>query len=290
MRPRTSFIAMYSRPSGNRPSSWTGMIPGCWSWPPIWASSTNRRTISGWSRCSSRITLTARSRPRSTSRPWKIAPIPPRASSPIKLVADGCPERSGISGEPGRTSRAASGASRRWIASDGPDRAVPDRRGGRRRERRGLPVRGSRGHPIDAPEPNPSRQIGRQGGAEPEQTERAEPGRRCGRQAGTAIGADSRRRSSPDPPPSGSVPGLVGIRDASPTSWLGSRRRTLHRRCRISALQGGEEARISSSTWASSPTVAAISSRKQQAVSASEAVDGDTDVPLGRPQPAAISA
>ena len=37
---------------GSRPSSWTGTIPGCWSWPPIWASSTNRRTISGWSRCS----------------------------------------------------------------------------------------------------------------------------------------------------------------------------------------------------------------------------------------------
>ena len=24
---------MNSRPSGSRPSSWTGTIPGCWSWP-----------------------------------------------------------------------------------------------------------------------------------------------------------------------------------------------------------------------------------------------------------------
>ena len=32
-------------------------MPGCWSWPPIWASSTNRRTRSGLSRCCSQQDL-----------------------------------------------------------------------------------------------------------------------------------------------------------------------------------------------------------------------------------------
>ena len=46
MRPLTSFIVKYGRRSASVPSSWTGTIPGCWSWPPICASSTKRRTTS----------------------------------------------------------------------------------------------------------------------------------------------------------------------------------------------------------------------------------------------------
>jgi hypothetical protein len=42
---------------------------GCWSWPPICASSMNRRTTSGRWEYFSSSTLTARSRPKSTSWP-----------------------------------------------------------------------------------------------------------------------------------------------------------------------------------------------------------------------------
>ena len=45
-------------------------------------------------------TLTARSRPRSGSRPLRTAPMPPRAISPSDAVADRAARRPGISGEP----------------------------------------------------------------------------------------------------------------------------------------------------------------------------------------------
>ena len=44
VRPSTSFMAKKGRPSGRRPTSWTGAMPGCWSWPAICASSRKRRT------------------------------------------------------------------------------------------------------------------------------------------------------------------------------------------------------------------------------------------------------
>ena len=43
VRPLISFMARNGRPSGRVPTSWTGGMPGCWSWPVIRASSRNRR-------------------------------------------------------------------------------------------------------------------------------------------------------------------------------------------------------------------------------------------------------
>ena len=41
--PLMSFMARNGRPSGQRADLVDGGMPGCWSWPVIWASSTNRR-------------------------------------------------------------------------------------------------------------------------------------------------------------------------------------------------------------------------------------------------------
>ena len=82
VRPLMSFIVKNGRSSAMSPSSYTGTTPGCWSCPPICASSTKRCTISGRLASSSSSTLIATSRRRSLSCPRRIAPIPPRATSP----------------------------------------------------------------------------------------------------------------------------------------------------------------------------------------------------------------
>ena len=92
--------------SGRRrsPARRPGRSPGCWSWPAICASSTNRRSKAGClARGISRSTLTARSRPRLTlSRPLRTAPIPPRAISPKICSRHGRAAGGGTSGELGR--------------------------------------------------------------------------------------------------------------------------------------------------------------------------------------------
>ena len=62
-----------------------------------------RRTISGLSRCFSSRTLTARSRPRSVSRPLSTAPMPPRAISPRSCNRADRSASAGISGDAGCT-------------------------------------------------------------------------------------------------------------------------------------------------------------------------------------------
>jgi hypothetical protein len=98
---------MYRRSSGSRPTSYTGTTPGCWSWPAICASSTNRRTISGLVRCFSRSTFTATSRPRSTSRPLSTTPMPPRASSPCSWYRPASPAEAGMASEHATAGRSA---------------------------------------------------------------------------------------------------------------------------------------------------------------------------------------
>src|SRR5436190_10216003 len=61
-----------------------------------------RRIISGLSRCVSSRIFTARSRPRSASRPLSTAPIPPRAISPKSCNRAERAAGSGISAEDGR--------------------------------------------------------------------------------------------------------------------------------------------------------------------------------------------
>ena len=67
VRPLISFIAKYGRSSAISPSSYTGTMPGCCSWPPICASSTKRCRDSGRALSSGCITFSATSRPRSVS-------------------------------------------------------------------------------------------------------------------------------------------------------------------------------------------------------------------------------
>ena len=166
--------------------------------------------------------------------------------------------------EVGHLGRARAGSAARRRRSPGDGRAGPPRS-----HRPGPAGREA----ADGPVPRPTvrrirsrsrgrdlRRIGREGGPEAEQAAGAEPRRRfAGRRA-----AQSGQVSAPiipDPPP---VP-----RPRSDTAcpdlfdW-DQRRRTLQDRAGLQPSRAAKRARISSSTWAASPTVAAISSRSSR--------------------------
>ena len=128
-------------------------------------------------------------------------------------------------------------------------------------------------------------QLGRQGGAESEQTAggRARPAMRPA--GGHRNRGSSRHRSSPglhfqDQPSPRWHPRRI------PDLLLGITAANVTRRSRISSLQGREEG----ADLVVDLGLIADGRRdlfaQQQAVPASKAVNGDTDVPLGRPQPA----
>ena len=126
--------------------------------------------------------------------------------------------------------------------------------GGGTRSRAVVPTIVGTGRVPEAETPG---RIDREGGPQAEQAPGAEPRRRVRRQAGPAVGAGL-GADHPHGPRSGP------IRHLGPSSRLGFSRRTLQGRAGLQPSRAAKRARISSSTWAASPTVAAISSRSSR--------------------------
>ena len=179
-------------------------MPGCWSWPPICASSTNRRTRSGLSRWSLEQDLDGQ-----VAAQVGVAALEDGAHAAAgdlaeELVADrrGRPA-AGISGEAGWTTGRAGrpGSVSRSRTRGEPARCVSARVApGRPAAGRARRCRSPRAAPgPSAPGP----------GAAPQQAGRAEPARGVGGQRRAAVRAafvrGSSARSSPGSGPSSSV-------------------------------------------------------------------------------------
>ena len=152
---------------------------------------------------------------------------------------------------------------------------------GHRRRRRGRsrPLARRSIGPGRSPTVETAGRVDHEVGPQAQETPGAEPLRRVHRQAGQAIGAGLGGDHPHGPPLS------VPFESSASLPELGFSRPTSRGRIDPQPSRAAKRVRISSSTSAASPTVAAISSAEEQAVAPPQAVDGDADVPLGGPQP-----